>query len=284
MKIPFPAFRRLKTALLAPLIGALLLVCTSGVRAETDAATAEALMRSAGIWAQLDKIAPQVRDGLAAALKQDGTAVDPATLQTINRAADAAFGAEPLRNSVRRLVAYDLNPAHVAALQRWYGSASARTFSKLEEAASAPGVDPVQRLQQGAMLVATLPPARVAKLKEFVEVTRSAEALTNVTINMAAANNLGVALADPKVQNFDFEAVQEALEAQRPDMMAKFPPLALAIFAKTYEPVPDAELARFVAFLKTEAGMHFTDVSVRAMDMALEQATLAWGRSVMGTK
>src|SRR5688500_14221567 len=88
---------RMLKSLLYPLFTVLILTMGAGASAQTDAATAEALMRSSGLWKQLESVAPQMRVGLASAAPQ-GSPLPAAEIERISRISDGAFAAPRLRS------------------------------------------------------------------------------------------------------------------------------------------------------------------------------------------
>ncbi len=79
--------------------------------AQIDPGTAERLLRRSGLWAQLDGVAAQVRQGMAEASAQAARAPDPALAERLAAAAEAAFAVERLRSVALRSVAQALEPA-----------------------------------------------------------------------------------------------------------------------------------------------------------------------------
>jgi hypothetical protein len=264
------------------LFAAVLLVFSVGASAQTDRATAETLMRKSGLWKQFESVAPQMRSGIASAFSQGKPAA--AELDRIGRISDAAFAVQRLRSVAQDVIVKGTKPAHVPALLAWYGSPSGIALTKLEEAASADQRDPMVAMREDMALLSTLRPSRQAKLSEIAEVTRSAEALTNMTINTTIAVQLGVASALPGGPAISAAEMRRAMEAQRPEMLKAYAGLATAIFARTYADVPDQELTKYITFLKSAAGRHFMDIGVRALDAALVDAALELGRNIPGTR
>jgi hypothetical protein len=111
----------------------LLAPCT---HAQTDAATAELLMRKSGVWEQLGSLAPHVRTGFMAALSQSGGNLSASEIDRVSRAIDSAYSADRLRSVSLATIMRGLDSRHVPELRSWYDTAVGQTISKMEETAS----------------------------------------------------------------------------------------------------------------------------------------------------
>jgi hypothetical protein len=266
------------------LLVAALLMCSGATRAQTDAVTAEALMRSSGMWQQLASVAPQVRAGLLAAVSRSGAQPGPAEMDRLARVIEAAYAADRLRATAMATFKADTQAVHVPALQQWYASRVGGEITRLEEAASAEQTDPQAVVEVGAKLLAAMPPDRRELLSELVSVTRSAETLVQLTIDAALAAQRGASSITPDAPGPSANELRLGLEAQRPQLLQAFTGLSLASCAAAYAALPSSELARYTEFLKSDAGRHFTDVGVKAFSAALVAASIDFGRGLPGTK
>lgn len=266
------------------LLGVALLAGAPVASAQTDAKTAEELLRSSGMWQQLASIAPQVQAGFAAAAAQSGAKPTPGELERLSRVIDTAYAAERLRVAAVATLQAQTRADHVPALRRWYGSRIGKAITGLEEAASAEQTDPMAVAQEGATLLSAMQPARRAALEELVTVTRSAETLVQLTFDTALAAQQGLRSVTPDAPGTSAGELRAALEAQRPQLLQAFSGLSLASYAKAYTRLPTSELQQYLAFLKSAAGQHFTDTSLQAFTSALVEASAEMGRGLPGAK
>jgi len=267
-------------------IAAALSVLTTSLNtfAQTDAITAEALMRSSGMWQQLTSISPQVRAVFLEGASQTAPKPSPAEIETLSKIIEEAYASDRLRSTVLSIVSADTKAVHVPALRRWYSSRAGKRITVLEEAASATQTDPQSVGQQGSALLSTMPAARRALLEELVVVTRSGEIATQIAIDTALAAQRGVLSMSPGSPSNAAEGLRSALEAQRPQLLEVFAGLSLASYAIAYEKLPTTELAQYTKFLKSEPGRHFTNVGATALSAALIEAAAELGRRLPGTK
>lgn len=261
------------------------LLGAGGASAEVDKATAESLMRKSGLWEQLDSIAAQIEAGLPQIFAQSGQKPGADELDRVSRAIRESYAAKRLRQVGVDLISQKLGGKHVAALQRWFDSSIGQTVTRLEEQASADTADPQAQMRQGVALLKNSPPARRRLLEELVKESRAAEAAVQITINGALAAMRGVASVSPNAPGMMSAAeLRAALEAQRSQMLQGFSAMTLAGFAKAYEQLPTDSLQSYVTFLKSEAGSHFNDLGIEALDAALTEAAAEFGRRAPSTK
>jgi hypothetical protein len=253
------------------------------VRAQTDAATAERLARSSGLWEQLGGIAPQVRAGFKDALEQSGIRPSASESERLAQLIDEAYAAERMRASALAAVKAHTLREHVPALQRWYDSSLGRRITQLEEAAATDPEDHAAQMQKGVELLASLTPERRAMFEELARVTRAAEAIAQLVISTTLAAQGGALSMMPNAPVDARQRLRAALEAQRPQMIEAYRGLALASFAKTYAGLPSEELQRYLGFLSSTAGQHFNEVGLKAMNLAFTDAARLLGRGLPGT-
>lgn len=250
--------------------------------AGTDSATAESLMRKSGLWEQLAEIAPQVRMGVLASAVQAGRKPSDAEIERLSRAVDAAYSTRRLRSTCLTAISKDLANAHVAALRRWYDGANGQAITRLEKAQAKQ--DPRTTLEQGALLLETMPTARRRTLDEIVLVTRSAELMTELTTGTALAAHHGSASVSPNAARPSLGELKAALDARRQHLIRTFSTLSLAGFAVAYSSLPTADLERYVDFMKSDAGRHFSAIGMRAVSAAMFEAAAELGRTAPGSK
>lgn len=251
--------------------------------AQTDAGTAEALMRSSGMWQQLASLSPQARSGFLQGAALSEAKPSQAEIDRLSKTIADAYASDRLRSAALATFKSDLNAAHVPALRRWYGSRTGKKVTGMEEAAAAAQTDLQEVAQRAAVLLSAMPPARRALLEELVVVTRSAESATQMTIDTALAAHLGMLSVTPNAPSDVADALRLALEAQRPQWLQAFAGLSLASMALAYVELPTSELSRYVGFLKSEPGRHFTSVGLKALGAALIDAAAELGRRLPGT-
>jgi hypothetical protein len=275
----------LRATCVAPL-GALAIAIGAGApaAAQVDEAASERLMRSSGLWDQLGATAAGARAGIEAAARNRLTALSEEEVQRLLQATDAAFAADTLRPAVRRALAARVLPAHVEALDAWLGGDLGRRITSLEVAASKPDRDSERAIRAGVARLSAAPEARKRLIENLVESTRAAEAITNMTINVAVAVQRGMASVKPDGPAAPVATLREAFDAQRAQMQQAYRGMSQALFADMYQALSDAELASYLEFLRGAAGRQFLDATIQAMEQALVDAAERLGTRLPGTR
>ena len=257
----------------------LALLCLHGwVSAEVPAATAEALMRKSGIWAQLADVATQVKTGMAQSA--EGGQLTPEDMQRLDQIADDAFAAARLRETVLQVLSHDMTVAQSVDALKWYDSPAGRQITAMEEAFSANFDDMNQVMAQGNRLLAQASPKRQSLLSQTVQASRTAEAMAAMQINSTVAVMQGLANALPNPGMPAAAALRKALEAQREQMVAANRGVALSMSALNYQAASDTVLAQYVKFLSSKSGTALTRSVEEALDKSLSAASQALGSGI----
>ena len=252
--------------------------------AQIDEAASERLMRSSGLWEQLGATAAGARAGIEAAASNRLTPLSAEEVQRLLRATDAAFAAETLRPSVRRALAARVLPGQLEALETWLGGELGRRITAIEVAASRPDRDSERAIRAGIVRLREASEARRRLIENLVESTRSAEAITNMTINVAVAVQRGMASVKPDGPPAPVATLREAFAAQRAQMQQAYRGMSQALFAEMYQALPDADLASYQDFLRSAAGQQFLDATIQAMEQALVEAAERLGTRLPGVR
>lgn len=253
-------------------------------RAQIDEAASERLMRSSGLWDQLGSTAAGARAGIEAAARNRLTALSEEEVQRLLRATDAAFAADTLRAAVRRALALRVPAAHLEPLEAWLGGELGRRITAIEVAASRPDRDSDRAIRAGIARLSQAPESRKRLIENLVESTRAAESITNMTINVAVAVQRGMASVKPDGPAAPVATLREAFAGQRAQMMQAYRGMSQALFADMYQALPDAELARYLEFLRGTPGQQFLEATMQAMEQALVEAAERLGTRLPGVR
>ena len=256
-----------------------LLFLHSLAHAEIPAATAEALMRKSGIWAQLADVAPQAKAGIAQSAA--ASKLNAEGMRRLESLTDEMFAATRLRASVQQVLVDRMTAAQAGDCLRWFDSPTGTQITRLEEASSADGDNMGQTLTDGNQVLATASPKRQALLAQVVKVTRAAEGLVSMQINTTIGVLQGLASTSPHQHNTPSDQqLREVFAAQRPQMLATSTGILLTLFAHTYQPASDRALEQYVRFLTSKSGAALTAATTDALDQALSAAAQRLGRGI----
>jgi hypothetical protein len=246
--------------------------------AEVPAATAEALMRKSGVWAQLGDLAAQVKTGIAQSATSGTMTADD--VKRLDELADEAFAAPRLRETFMQEVSQRVTVAQSADALKWYGSPTGQRMTRLEEASSASFDDMQRVMADGNKVLGSASAKRYALLTQVVQTTRSAEGMVAMQINTTLAILQGVANVVPNASTPPAQELRRMLEAKKPQMLAQSVGVVLTMFALTYQTASDKELEQYVKFLSSKSGNALSVAMNEALDKSLSGAAQRLGSGI----
>jgi hypothetical protein len=256
----------------------LALLAPGAALAQVDPGTAERLLRKSGLWAQLDGVAGQVRQGLVEAAAQGAPAPEPAAAERLAAAASAAYAAERLRGVALRSVAQSLDARQVKALFEWYDAPTGVLMTRLEEAAAADPRDSDAVMADGQARLEAMAAERRSRLEALLQASGAVDATVSMTLNTVAGVRQGLASMLPPGEGPSPEATRALLAQQLPQLRPAFEQMLRTVMAVIYAEASDAQIADYTAFMRSPAGLHFTDVLQRVMDEVFLEGATELGR------
>ncbi len=253
--------------------------------AQTDAATAETILRKSSLWATLGQLEPQVQASVARSVARAKTKPSPAEAQRVAQAATTAYAADRLRANALATIAQGADARHLPALMQWFDSPAGANFTRLEEQSVAEHQDPQQMVAHGQALLQSMPPSRRELIQKLTATSETAELMADVTAHIAIATQRGLASALPpdEIQTTE-EQLRAAMAQRRPQLVQALAPFAHASIAVTYASAPASDLRDYIEFLQTDAGRHFNALVVKALQTAVTDAAQEFGRRLPGTR
>lgn len=270
--------------LAALLAGVLACSMPSVVLAETDEATAEALMRDSGIWKELGEVSAQVHASLARALAEGSQQQEAAVLARMERAVDQAYAPERLRTSAREVLLQEMDQSHVPAIRQWYESDIGTTIANIEDSAPADKEARTKLTETGAALLKDTLPSRRALLETILSASRAVEVTSRITINSTVAALRAVARANPEAPIPSEQKLRSSLDEARSRIEQALSIEFLQVCASMYAEVPDANLREYGKFLDSPAGQHLSAALGNAVDAALSDGAKRLGREIVPSK
>ena len=250
--------------------------------AAASAAEVEEIACKAGLCQQVDAMHQQMLDSLDEIATGSAPAIDAAVIQRLRQVADRAYASDRLRANLMRELTKRLDEKDVPALQQWFNSPAGQVIAKAEQANA--NVDLHAPVDAGSQLLASSSAERVALIKDILVQSHTAEAMVDIIINTTLAVRNGVMVASPGMPHGDTRELRASLESRRPAMIESFTKVSLPITANSYAAVSDADLARYLQFMKTEQGARFNEVSIRSFESALMIAAAEFGSGIPGSR
>jgi hypothetical protein len=266
-------------------VGWMLLCCATG-QAQTDAATAERLVRESGLWDQIGALSTAMPSAFVQGTQQVNKPPSEAETARLRQRAEQAFAADRLQRAATQAVAEGAQPQHILRVLAWYASSTGQAVRKAEVAITAEhaGVQPEVLVRLGHELWSQMPAARRQLLSELIVTMRVAEAMLQITENSMIAMQRGLALASPELPLPSAEQMRKGFRAQRPVMLKTFHEMAQSSMALTYRQLPDQMLRDYLAYSRSPAGRHFNDLGMQAFDQAFSASITSLVESLAGTR
>jgi hypothetical protein len=247
-------------------------------QAQVSRITAQQVVIDTGLSEQLKLMPQQVRTDMASIAPALG--LPPELLARMLRAADQAFAPLRLNDLVVTVLARDLHAPRVQEALYWLRSTAGRRVTALELDASAQGIDAQAWLDRGNAAYAAATPQRRALLDAVEQSLQMAEQMAEMQLQTVAALLRGVARALPQQGAKDLGPALAQLQGQRPQLVASARGMALASFAATYAALSDAELGRYLDYLRSPGGEHLNQVLFEALGVAVADASESMGRAL----
>jgi len=241
-------------------------------------AQADEFMRKSGLWQQLAEIEPGVQQGIS---QSDGELrqLNGEQLQRLRDAARAAYGADRLRNAMRTELTASLPAAETEQALHFLATDLGKRVTALEEAAATPeNSDHIEMMAADA--AAALEPARKQLIERMVKATRVADFAASIVINQQIGVMRGFAVYAGHPDAGSKDDAKAQLNRYREQMIALLGPRMIAHSAVIYGPLSDEDLATYVAFLESTAGVQTSSAVGAALDKVLGGAAFDLGRRI----
>jgi len=239
------------------------------------------LLHKSGIWKQAADLPAQLKAGAAQARAQEKASGKPgmtdADYDRFVAAMARAFSADRFRRVTAREIERNLSAADEATMLKFLSSDLGLRATRAEEemGAAMGGEGAQQRLET---YFTKVPGARVTKLARLMRAFKAGEGAASTMINVASAIAYGAAVAAPNGDERIARQMRKEFEAQRTQVTEAMNRQITKVAAYVYRDLSDDDLDRYTEFAQTPAATRFTDVTIKAMDIAFQEGGLELGR------
>ena len=241
-------------------------------------AQADEFMRKSGLWQQLAEVEAGVQQGITQS-DTELRRLNDEQLQRLRDAARTAYGAERLRTAMRTELAISLPAVETEEALQFLATDLGKRVAALEEAAATPeNSNHIEMIAADA--AATLEPTRKQLIERMVKATRVAEVAASIMINQQMGVMRGFAVYAGHPDSASKEDEKAQLNRYRDQMIALLGPRMVAHSAVIYGPLSDDDLAKYVAFLESPAGVKTSNAVGAALDKVLGVAAFELGRRI----
>ena len=250
-------------------------------RAELPSNVARQLVRDSGTAAQLAALPDAVRSSMGESMQ--AMKLPPGMQAALERSATQAFQPLRLQAVTEAAVARDLDAAAAAGALRWWRSADGQRVRQLEDECNARQArDPAGWMAQANAAYAAAGAPRRLRLDGIERAVQGSELMADLQIQTIGAMLGGLASALPAASAEDLRAAKQQLQQQRPQLVAATRGVLQSILAGCYRQASDAELDRYLDFLRSAEGLRATQALLRGISLAVAEGAQALGRSLPG--
>jgi hypothetical protein len=244
----------------------------------------EELLHKSGIWKQAGDLPAQLRAGAQEARDKEKSSGQPPTLTDAQfarlvAAMERAFSPGRLRRIVAREIERGLSAADEAQVLQFLSTDLGVRATKAEEQASEPATA-LRMHEEADELFVKMPGARVAKVARLAQAFKAGDSAASMMIDMAAAVAYGAAVASPNGDERVAGDLRRKLEERRGEIARMMNQQLTKVFAYTYRSLSDEDLDRYLEFAETPAARQYTDVTIKAFDIAFQEGGLELGRYI----
>lgn len=242
------------------------------------------LLHKSGIWKQAGDLPGQLKAGAQEARDNERSAGQPATMSDAEyarlvAAMARAFSADRMRRIVAREIERGLSAEDETQMLKFFSTDLGMRTTQAEEEVSDPAATVRMRREMDDMFV-KMPGARVAKLARLARAFKAGESAASMMIDMAAAVAYGAAVASPNGDERVARDLRRKFEERRGELTDTMNQQLTKVFGYTYRSLSDEDLDRYLEFAQTPAAQHFTDVTIKAFDIAFQEGGLELGRYI----
>jgi len=206
------------------------------------------------------------------------------SIASLRRAFESSYSADRLRPAVARKLAASVSAADVDAALAWLRTDLGVRITDLEVEYSTPA-RARKRIGQADGLVRGIPEARRAQYDRLSHAIHAAEVSATLIIEISKGVARGLDMVDPGGPSREsLDRLSDALEAQRPRIVAAMEEQNMAFFAEAYATLSDDELERYIVFAESRPGARVQAAMSTALNEAMTDAAVEAGRSAASAR
>lgn len=241
------------------------------------------LMVKSGMWKQMGDLQSGVLAGIDEAQQAAKVPATPATTARLKQAFSTAYAPERMRADMRDQLGKMLSVPEQREILAFLNSKLGVRMTQLDEKYSdlaeynkAERVAP-DHLKQ-------LSPERIKRIQRLVQSLRADEGMATIVINNQVALISGISLAAPNAKPVDLKALQQKMDAERPQLVATISRQLTGLFAYMYRELSDTDLDQFDTFANSTVGRKYHASVTQALDKVMVQASMAAGFELGGNR
>lgn len=214
-----------------------------------------------------------IRDGL----KRSGQ-VPPMISDTVGHLVSSSFNAASIKQQIEKDLEKGLTDKQLEAVASWYNTPVAKKISAAEIAASSPEAWQDIQAQAPKLNKKYKGTKRAQMFDRFDRASRATESAVDTTVAVQLGLATTMAAFSPDSVNYD--QLRKRIESQRGALRGVVGQQVYDSYLYTYEKISDQELALYVDFLESKAGLAFSRVVTSSIQKAITDPIESVGSQV----
>jgi hypothetical protein len=201
-------------------------------------------------------------------------------LSVMKDLAQAAFAPESLKAVVLSEFRAKLTTQDLKTLLKWFDSPLGIKCTQLEEKASTP--EAYAEMQKYAVNLKNSPPTleRLKVIKKFDTTVHATKSTVETVIGTRIALALAVNATLPRERQRSLADISREIKKNRPDVEAAMQLETLVSLLYSYQSLTEAEIQQYIKFAATSAGSKYHAVGNAALEKAIFEGGLRWGKAI----
>ena len=259
------------------LVAAALFALAPGAQGQPDerTATAQRLMARSGLAVQLRGFTDQILTDI----RQSATRFDENTVERLIQSAKQAYRPEALQQDITARVAKKLTVGDMKAALAWLETDAGARITRAEEVASTShDMQGLSKFAEG-LRGKPLPAQRERLISDLIWATGAVRTAATAAETMAFGIAYGLDSLQPRERRMGEARVRGNIRDAMPadKMQGLFAQQLPLMYAYAYREIPDADLARYLNFLKGSTGRRYQDAMNAAFMEGLSRASIQMG-------
>ncbi len=214
-----------------------------------------------------------IRDGL----KRSGQ-VPPMIADTVGHLVNSSVSAASIEQQIEKDLEKGLTDKQLEAVASWYNTPVAKKIAAAEIAASAPAAWQNVQAQAPKLNKKYKGTQRAQMFDRFDRASRATESAVDTTV--AVQLGLATTMAAFSQDSVNYDQLRKRIESQRGALRGVVGQQVYDSYLYTYEKISDQEMALYVDFLESKAGLAFSRIVTTSIQKAITDPIESVGSQV----
>jgi hypothetical protein len=244
---------------------------------------AQDLYKKSGLSQQVEQLPALVKVGFDQAQEKEnreGQSLPKAAYETITMAITGSFDPQLISRYLTRRIHDELTENEIREVLQWLDSPLGKKITSLEVASSTPEAYKEMQVALKSSQGSQSSPKRHSLIDGINQATKAVESSTNLAINMQIAVTAALVSALPSPHSPTMADIREVVERNRPHIEKEISGEVFQNALYTYRELTDAELEKYLAFIKSDVGVRYHEVVTKGLNDAMLECSKRSGDAI----